>query len=156
MKPAKPLPAEANTAPPAELAGRLRLAVGRLERILRQQDPHDLGTGLTSALATIDRHGPLTFGELAAAERISPPSVTTIVRKLEDRGLVERSPDDRDRRIGRLRATAAGRRHLTAARARRTAWLTVQLAAVDGAQLARLAGAVEALEELLQTEAASG
>jgi DNA-binding MarR family transcriptional regulator len=143
------------SADPAELAGRLRLAVARLARILRQQAPSDLGPGLTSALATIDRRGPLTFGELANAERISPPSVTTIVRKLEERGLVERSPDDRDRRVCRLRATPAGHRHLTAARARRTAWLTVRLGDLDPQGLARLAGAVEALEELLQTEVAS-
>jgi DNA-binding MarR family transcriptional regulator len=147
---------EANlSADPAELAGRLRLAVARLARILRQQDPSDLGTGPSSALATINRHGPLTFGELAAAERISPPSVTAIVRKLEDRGLVERSPDDRDRRVCRLRATAAGRRHLTAARARRTAWLTARVGDLDEQGLGRLAGAVEALEDLIHAEVAS-
>jgi DNA-binding MarR family transcriptional regulator len=144
------------SADPAELAGRLRLAVARLARLLRQQDPSDLGTGLASALATIDRRGPLTFGELACVERIAPPSVTAIVRKLEERGLIERSPDDRDRRVCRLSATPAGRRHLTAARARRTAWLTVRLADLDPRGLERLTGAIEALEELLGTEAETG
>src|SRR5258708_38882885 len=122
---------DASEPDPADLAGRLRLAVARLTRILRQQDPGDLGSGLTSALATVNRAGPLTFGALASAERISPPSVTVIVPKLDERGLVERSPDDRDRRVYRLRVTPAGRRHLTAARARRTAWLTARVGELD-------------------------
>jgi DNA-binding MarR family transcriptional regulator len=142
-------------ADPAELSGRLRFAVASLVRVLRQQDPGDLGLGLTSALATVNRHGPLTLGELATAERISPPSVTAIVRKLEERGLVERRPDDRDRRVCRLQTSAAGRRHLTATRARRTAWLTARVAELDEQGVCRLAAAVEALEELVGAEGAS-
>src|SRR4051812_41879678 len=80
-------------ADPVEVAGHLRMSVARLARLLRQQDESGLSAPLTAALATISREGPLTLGQLAAQERVAPPSITKVVGKLEDRGLVERQVD---------------------------------------------------------------
>ena len=76
----------------AELAARLRLAVTRLHRRLRQQQPGDLTPSQASALASVDRLASPTLGELAARESVQPPSLTRIVAALEARGLVRGSP----------------------------------------------------------------
>ena len=66
-----------------DLAHSLRLSVARLARKLRQQDANGLGPTLTSALASINRHGELTHGELATIEQLAPPTITAIVGKME-------------------------------------------------------------------------
>src|SRR5947208_1760615 len=75
---------------PVDVAGRLRLGVTRLARILRQQDSASLGPTLSSALATVNHEGPLTLGDLSAREHISPPSVTKVVEKLVGAGYISR------------------------------------------------------------------
>ncbi|HMQ28797.1 MAG TPA: MarR family transcriptional regulator, partial [Acidimicrobiales bacterium] len=93
----------ASTAAPetTELAGQLRVVVARLARVLRQQDQSGMSPTLLAALATIDRAGPLTFGELAAHEQVTAPTITKAVRKLEAEGLVARRPDPDDGRVWR-------------------------------------------------------
>ena len=85
-----------------DVAGRLRMTAFRLTRLLRQQDTEGLAPTLSAALATIDRDGPLTLGELAAREHVAPPSITKAVEKLVAAGLVTRAPDD-DRPAGGAR-----------------------------------------------------
>src|SRR3954454_18995664 len=80
------------------LAAHLRLVITRTARRLRQQAGTDLGPSQTSALASIERHGPLTPSELARIERIQRPTATRIVARLEDAGLVERVADPTDGR----------------------------------------------------------
>ena len=86
----------------AEVAHRLRLATARLARLMRQQ----VGTGLSpsqySVLVSIEHNGSLTLGELAAIEQVAPPTITKIVSKLEDDGLVSRTVDERDRLVAAL------------------------------------------------------
>src|SRR5437016_6228901 len=82
----------------ARLAVRLRLAVTRLNRRMRQQAESGLSPSAQSALATIDRHGAPSLGELAAHEGVRPPSITATVAALEVQGLVVRAPDPSDRR----------------------------------------------------------
>src|ERR671923_2934406 len=92
-----------------ELATRLRLAITRTARRLRQEAGADLGPSQTAALATIERDGPLPPSELAERERIKRPTATRIVRHLEEAGLVERVKDPEDRRSSILSVTAEGR-----------------------------------------------
>src|SRR4029077_7441215 len=94
----------------AELASRLRLSIARLNRQIRPQsaiEGEELTATSQGALATVARLGPMTLGELAAAERVRPPSVTPIVSRLEECGYVTRSGDPLDRRIARVAITEA-------------------------------------------------
>jgi DNA-binding MarR family transcriptional regulator len=136
------------TADQAAVAGRLRQSVFRLARLLRQQDDSGDAPALVSALAVVERHGPLTLGALAAQEQVAPPTITKVVDTLEARGLVERVRDDTDRRVCRVKVTARGRRRLEASRTRRTAWLARELDALPAADVAQISAALDVLEKL--------
>jgi DNA-binding MarR family transcriptional regulator len=142
----------APTTNPLETAGRLRLLITRLARAMRQQDAGDLSPTLRAALATIDREGPLTLGDLAKREHVAPPSITRAVDRLEAMGLVTRRQDADDRRIARAHVTPAGRRHVAQNRSRRNAWLATRLAEVSDDDLRRLAEAADVLERLLEPQ----
>ena len=105
------------------MADRLRLSATRLARRLRQESGTDLTPSQLSALAAIDRHGPLTLGALAEVERVAPPSVTKAVTKLEAEGLVARRTDGADRRVAWVSLTPAGATRLARIRKRRSVWL---------------------------------
>jgi DNA-binding MarR family transcriptional regulator len=132
----------------AELAGRLRLAVARLARQLRQTSESDLSPTQLATIATLDRTGPVTLSELAALERVAPPSITRAVGRLVEAGLVTRHPDEQDRRITRVSLTAAGRALLEHNRSRRNAWLATRLRELSPDEVERLAAAAEVLEHL--------
>jgi DNA-binding MarR family transcriptional regulator len=131
-----------------DTAERLRYSVARLARLLRQQDEGGLGATATAALASVQKRGPLTLGELAATEQVSPPTMTKVVEKLEFNGFVSRQVDPKDRRVSRLTVTAAGRRHLDSTRVRRVAWLKSRLDQLEPDQLERLVAAIDVLESL--------
>ena len=115
-----------------ELVARLRVGVARLSRQLRQQSGTGLTPSLQSALVAIEHLGPLSLGALADYEQVAPATVTKIVGRLVDDGLVTRSPDPDDRRVVRVAITDAGADRLADSRSRRNAWLATRLAA-DGA-----------------------
>lgn len=130
------------------------MSVARLARKLRQQDNSGLGSTVTSTLASLNRHGQLTHGELAAIEQLAPPTITAIVAKLEARGLITRATDERDRRVTRILITPAGKAHLDDVRTRRTEWLDAQLHALTADELARLEAAVDVLAKLTEVDTA--
>ena len=140
----------------AHLPERLRLAITRLARRLRQQSGVAASPTQLSALATIDRLGPMTLGDLAAAERVQPPTVTAAVGKLEGQGYVVRRADERDRRIVRVEVTSAGRKLLTRNRSAKTAYLAKRLSALTAKERATLAEATEILDRLLEPDAGQG
>jgi DNA-binding MarR family transcriptional regulator len=131
-----------------ELAAHLRSSVARLARLLRQLDEQALSATQTAALATVERHGPLTLGDLAGVERLSKPSVTNVVGKLEDRGFVRRLTDPGDGRVCRIELTDDGRDHLRETRSRRTAWLVEQLRLRSAEEIERLKSSIGVLDEL--------
>lgn len=141
--------ARTQAASPLELANALRPTIARLARRLRQQDNTGLGPTVTAALSTIAKHGGPTHGELAATERLAPPTITSIVDKLERLGLVTREVDPSDRRVTRVRATAAGIDQLEDVRSRRTSWLAEQLAVLPADERHRLADAATLLSKLV-------
>jgi DNA-binding MarR family transcriptional regulator len=101
----------------------------------------------------------MTLGELAAHEQVTKPTTTSIVGKLEARGLVMRRPDESDRRVCWVEVTALGRQQLEQHRERRTEWLASRLRALPPEQLTRLADALDALDTISErpaTERASG
>jgi DNA-binding MarR family transcriptional regulator len=136
----------------AQLAGRLRLAVTRLGRRLRQQGETGLSATAFSALATISRLGPVALGELAAVEGVKPPSITTTVAGLEAQGLVVRCPDPTDRRVSRVAVTPRGRLRLLRSRTRKTAYLAGRMERLDERELRVLDEAADILERLLEDE----
>jgi DNA-binding MarR family transcriptional regulator len=138
------------TSPVPDLAGRLRLTIVRTARRLRQEAGTGLSPSLTAALATIERHGPLSPSELAELERIKRPTATRIVRHLEEGGLVERVKDPADGRASILSVTAAGRTHLRRLRARKTAYLASRLGKLDAEDRRTLERAAELLEGMLE------
>lgn len=132
----------------SDLAGRLGLAVTRLHRHLRQQTAGGLTPTQMSALSTIDKRGSLTLGELAASERVAPPTITKVIGKLSARGFVARTVDDGDRRIHRIAVTAGGHRYLEAVRSQRKAWLAERLAGLPAADRALLDTALDVIDRL--------
>src|SRR3954463_12132659 len=94
--------------PTSDLAARLRLDIARMARRLRQEAGAELSPSATAALATIERHGPLTPSELAARERVQRPTVPRVVARLEEAGLIDRAGDPADRRSCLLSISAGG------------------------------------------------
>ena len=103
-----------------------------------------------AALATIERHGPLSPSELARAERIKRPSATRILGHLEEAGLVERVRDPEDGRGSIVSVTPAGRTHLKRLRARKTAYLATRLDRLSAEDRRTLERAAELLEGMLE------
>ena len=93
----------------------------RLARRLRQMQDESLGLNPNqlSAMAVLLNSGDQLMGELAAQERVQPPSMTRIVNSLEARGYVLRRPDPRDHRQCLVALTDSGRQVLLANRRRR-------------------------------------
>jgi DNA-binding MarR family transcriptional regulator len=139
----------------AELAARLRLAVARVHRRARQAGlarGDDLTASRAAALGTIEQHGPITLGELAASEQVQPPSMTRIVARLEEQGFVTREVDPNDRRIARVAVTPEGRAMLAANRTRRTAFLAQRVERFSDDERAQLAAAIPLLERILEDD----
>ncbi len=109
---------------------------------------------MTSALASIECHGPVSPSELATCERVQRPTITRVLARLQELELVERSADPADRRSSRLTVTAAGRELLRQTRTRKDAYLAARLAALSPEDREVLDRASEALERLLGEESA--
>src|SRR3954471_24933598 len=143
------MPAATPTKAEAALAGSLRDAIGRLGRRMRAaRAPTDLSLGQWAALRTLESHGPMTPTELAAHEKVQPPSVTKILGRLEQHGYVTRTPDPVDRRQVVVAASPDGRALLADDRRRKDRWLSQRLTALDPSERAALAGALPVLEKL--------
>jgi DNA-binding MarR family transcriptional regulator len=138
-----------------DLAPRLRMSVMRLARRLRQLDLAADGVTLSqlSALYVLQSNGPLTIGDLAAAEKVQPPTMTRLVTRLEEDGYVRRVPHPTDRRAVVVEPTAAALRLVDASRSRRTAELERRLGSLTAAERARVADVVDLLDRLAEAEA---
>jgi DNA-binding MarR family transcriptional regulator len=145
--PAVPDVAEVDPAE-AELAARLRTAVTRLHRRLRQQAAGGLTPSQASALFGVERMGSPTLGALATRESVQPPTMTKVVSALEEFGYVTRVTDPSDRRVARLTITRAGSKNLQRIRSLRTAFLADRLHLLEPADRAALAGVTDLLERL--------
>jgi len=124
----------------------------RLARRLRQMqdDSLDLNPNQLSAMAVLLNSGDQLMGELAALERVRPPSMTRVVNSLEARGYVARRPDPRDHRQCLVTLTDSGQQVLLANRRRRDEWLAVRIAGLDPAEREVLRRAIRVLEKVNQ------
>jgi DNA-binding MarR family transcriptional regulator len=112
---------------PQQTAADLRLAVGRFVRRVRAE-ASTLPPSQMAVLGRLDREGPLTIADLAAAERVSHQSMTRLVATLSAARLVKAGPRAPDRRRKLLAISAAGHRALTAQRTHRTDHLAAAIA----------------------------
>ena len=135
----------------AERAAHLRTAIVRTARRLRQEAAAET-SGLTptsvAALATIERHGPLTPSELADIERVKRPSMTRTLGCLEREGLVERTADPADGRSSLVSVNAAGRERLRRLRRRKNAYLARRMRQLPEEDLATLERAAAILDRM--------
>jgi DNA-binding MarR family transcriptional regulator len=141
-------PNGAEATAPAIDAARLRVAIARLARRLRRHELAGLTPTQLSALATVDRSGPLRLGDLAAAEGIAPSTLTRLVTVLEERGYVTRCPVPGDARASTLAIAPAGEAALAQIRQESTNVLAARLRTLSREQLASLTAALPALEQL--------
>jgi DNA-binding MarR family transcriptional regulator len=135
------------------LASSLRLSVVRLNRRLRGQRA-DTSVTLTqlAALSTLKGHGALTPGELAAHEKVTPPSMTRVLAVLEERGLVSRRPHPTDGRQALVELTDAGRELLHGEVRAREAWLARRLAELSEPEREVLRAASGVIDKLVASE----
>ena len=137
---------ELSARPQPRLAEELhRLAIQLLRRLRIEDGKSGIPPARLSALSVLVFGGPMSMGALAEAEQVKPPTMTRIVDGLVASGLVSRTPDPRDARAMRIRATARGTRLLLAGRDRRVARLDEAVAALSTADRAALAEAVAPL-----------
>jgi DNA-binding MarR family transcriptional regulator len=133
-----------------DVADRLHsAAIHLLRRLRRVDDATGLSAPQLSALSVVVFAGPISLGDLAAAEQVRPPSMTRIVNELEADGHVVREGYEADRRVVRLRATPKGKRLMQAGRSSRVKRLASWLAHLERDELADLARAVTTLERVL-------
>ena len=138
----------------AGLASELRLSVMRLRRRLANErhPDNELSLNQMAVLGALYRNGDLALGELAAHERVQPPSMTRAVNCLEEGGYVARRPHETDGRQVLVTLTESGRATVLADRARRDAWLAMRLRDLTPEERAVLRQAAPILERLAQHE----
>ena len=139
--------------PLSERAAHLRTAIVRTARRLRQEAAVET-SGLTptsvAALATIERHGPLTPSEIAEIERVKRPTITRTLGCLEREGLIDRAPDPADGRSALVSVNASGREKLRRLRGRKNAYLARRMRDLPPADLETLDRAAAILEGILE------
>jgi DNA-binding MarR family transcriptional regulator len=131
------------------LATQLERRVARVTQLLRANARSRSGVAALLTLRRLDDEGPLRITDLAAAELVAQPTMTGIVRRLEQDGLVARTPDPLDARASRIALTDAGRDELAAVRGARAAVLQERLDRLDADARAALEAALDPLDQLL-------
>jgi DNA-binding MarR family transcriptional regulator len=146
---------KATDIPLSERAAQLRTAIVRTARRLRQEAAAET-SGLTptsvAALATIERHGPLTPSEIAAIERVKRPTITRTLGCLEREGLIARAPDPADGRSSLVSVNGAGRERLRRLRGRKNAYLARRMRELTDEEVETLERAAEILERMREGE----
>jgi DNA-binding MarR family transcriptional regulator len=141
--------------PLSERAAHLRTAIVRTARRLRQEAAAET-SGLTptsvAALATIERHGPMTPSEIAEIERVKRPTITRTLGCLEREGLIDRAPDPADGRSSLVSINGAGRERLRRLRSRKNAYLARRMRDLSPQEVDTLERAAEILERMREGE----
>jgi DNA-binding MarR family transcriptional regulator len=140
-------------------AAKLRMAIVRTARALRQEaaaEASGLTPTMTAALASVERHGPLTPSELAEVERVKRPTVTRILSCLEREGMVERTPDPADGRSSLVSVNGAGRERLRRLRGRKNAYLARRMRDLPAAEVETLERAAEILDRIREDRPGRG
>jgi DNA-binding MarR family transcriptional regulator len=132
------MPTASPTTDLAALASHLRLSVFRASRTLRRESQAGISPTLLAALATIERHGPMTAGALALHEQVRKPTVTRVLA------------DPIDRRVSWVQLTPAGRARMRNVRRRTDRYLAQRLQRLAPDDLATLEHAAEVLDRIME------
>ena len=133
-----------------DLADAIHSAAIHVLRYLRTEDQAlGLSGPRLSALSVLVFRGPLTVGQLARAEQVTPATISRLVTDLEEQGLAERSPDEADARVRRISATSRGTALLHEARRRRVERLALELEQLGAADRETLRQAASLLERIV-------
>jgi DNA-binding MarR family transcriptional regulator len=112
-----------------QAASELRTLISRLRRRLRVvADLGDLTPSQTSVLSRLDKSGPASASDLAAAERVRPQSMAATLAAIEQHGMIRRDPDPADGRRQLISLTGAARETILGSRRAREEWLSRTLA----------------------------
>lgn len=133
----------------AELGADLLSVVARLNRLATQRARLPLPWARARLLSTIEDQGEARISDLAYLDHCSQPTMTTQVRRLEDAGLVTRTPDPGDARAVLIRITQQGRQTLEQARADRAAAINPRLERLSAEERTTLAASVDIIRRLL-------
>jgi DNA-binding MarR family transcriptional regulator len=136
-----------------DAANGIHSAAIHLLRRVREVDEEAMGltAARAAALSVLVFGGPRSLTELAAAERVTPATMSKLVTAMEAEGLARRYPDVNDARSIRIEATAKARRILERGRSRRLDLLTGLLAEATGAEIDAVRTAAEVLERALES-----
>lgn len=137
------------TSLPGELPQHLALVCSQFSRLAARRSEVGVGTVSWRVVATIDRHGPLRLSEIADRERVSRPTATTVIKRLEEEGLVRREPDPADSRSWLVSTTEQGVQQLAAWRSQLADGVGALLEPLPDADLATLERAAEILAGLV-------
>ncbi|RKQ87853.1 DNA-binding MarR family transcriptional regulator [Solirubrobacter pauli] len=132
-----------------DLAAQLERRVALVTQLLRAHAPRGRSVGALLTLRRLDAEGPQRVTDLAAAELVTQPTMTVLVNRLEQDGLVRKTRDAEDARAVLVEITEVGRAQLTEVRAGRAAVLQERLDRLDDEARAALAAALPALDQLL-------
>ena len=112
-----------------QAAGELRTVFSRLRRRFREvADVGDLTPSQTSVLSRLSKGGPVSASDLAAAERVRPPSIAATLAAIDQHGYIQRTPDPHDGRRQLVSLTDAGRSFVEGTRREREEWMAHALA----------------------------
>ena len=143
----------ATSSDPRRLAIELLVTSARFTRLAARETPTGMPRALWRALAQLDDLGPSRVSDLAAADRVSQPTATTLVQKLVEHGWAERCTDPMDARAVRVTITDAGRAALAETRDAAAEALLPRLRRLDPSSLSTLAAGIEALCLVLDADA---
>jgi DNA-binding MarR family transcriptional regulator len=143
----------ATSSDPRRLAVELLVTSARFTRLAARETPTGMPRALWRALAQLEDLGPTRVSDLAAADRVSQPTATTLVQKLVERGWAQRCTDPMDARAVRVTITDAGRAALAETRDAAAEALLPRLRRLDPDSLSTLAAGIQALGLVLDADA---
>ena len=135
-----------------QLADRLRRAITRTSRRMRREAGGQLTPTQLASLASVDRYGVITPGELADLEGVRRPSVTRVVGNLIEEGVIKKQADPEDWRSSLLSVTPTGHAYLEEHRCRKSAWLVRMREGLDEDEVRTLEKAAAILEQALEED----
>ena len=138
---------------PRQLAVELLVTTARFTRLAAQETPTAMPRALWRALAQLEELGPTRVSDLAAADRVSQPTATTLVQKLVERGWAERCTEPMDARVVRVSITDAGQAALAETREAAADALLPRLSRLNPDDLRTLAAGIEAICRVLEADA---